>query len=209
MKPTILAAASAAAVFTVAPASAAVTYDVSGNFKASDGASFRTLMGGGSFDGSFVLAASTFPTTGVTNFVSYSINLRNASGAVVAVLSQAAAGGNGGYISASPSTQTFYGGTGINFYEVVSGSTVKSLFLVVPAGFIGTGGIVAGSSSSAGVRQGSMQQEASVLNASIMPRAVTAPAVPEPASWALMLTGFGLAAAKLRSRRVRFALAAA
>lgn len=190
------------------PAFAAVTYDLSGSFKPSDGASFRSLLGGGSFDGTFVLSNATFPAAGTTNFVSYTINLRNSAGTVIAVLSQAPGGANGGYISASSSTQAFYGGTGINFYEAVNGLFVKNLFLVVPVGFAGTGGIVPGSSSTAGVRQGTVQQEATVLNASIMPRAVTAPAVPEPASWAIMLTGLGLAGANLRSRRVRLALVA-
>ena len=56
-----------------------VTYQVSGALKASDGASFRALLGGGSFDGTFVLPNSTFPKTGTTSFSSFTINLRGKS----------------------------------------------------------------------------------------------------------------------------------
>lgn len=189
----------AAALSAATSASAAVTYDVSGSFKAWDGASFRALLGGGSFDGSFVMAAATIPTSGYANFVSYSINLRNSSGTVVEVLTQAV-GVSGGYFSYSAAST--YGGPVLNFYEVVGGRAENGLFLVVPNGFNGTGGIVAGSASSASVGS----QEAKVTSARIAPRVVMA--VPEASTWAMMVVGFGVLGAGLRTRRRTVAFSA-
>lgn len=165
-----------------APVAAAVTYDLSGTFKPNDGASFRVLLGGGSFDGSFVLAGSTFPTSGTVNFVSYTINLRDSTGAVVNTISQAAGAAASGYFSYSAASS--YGGPVLNFYLAAGGVSQNSLFLVVPNGFNGTGGIVAGSASSAKVGS----QQAIVTSASIAPHVA---AVPEPASWGMMVIGFG------------------
>lgn len=184
-----------------APVSAAVTYDLSGSFKPNDGASFRVLLGGGSFDGSFVLAGSTFPTSGTVNFVSYTINLRNSAGAVVQVISQAAGASPSGYFSYSAASS--YGGPVFNFYTAVGGVSQNSLFLVVPNGFNGTGGIVPNSASSAHVGS----QQAIVASASIAPHAA---AVPEPTTWAMMILGFGaVGAASRRGRATRKVRAAA
>ena len=166
----------------VTPVAAAVTYDLAGAFKPNDGASFRVLLGGGSFDGSFVLAGATFPTSGTVNFVSYTINLRDSTGTVVKTISQAAGAAASGYFSYSAASS--YGGPVLNFYLAAGGVSQNSLFLVVPNGFTGTGGIVPNSASSAAVGA----QQAIVTSARIAPHTA---AVPEPATWGMMILGFG------------------
>lgn len=197
MKTYLLARAAAiagvtAALATAAPASAA-TYYVMGAFNPPDGASFRTLLGGGSFDGTFVLPGSNFPTSGTTSFTSYTINLRNRAGAMVEVLTQ----GSGGYVSTSYAST--YGGTVLNFYELVGSSIQNYLFLVVPTGFNGNGSVLA-SPSIAAVGT----QQSGVASA----RIATTP-LPEPATWAMLVLGFGAVGAARRGRRqVRFAAGA-
>lgn len=175
---------------TATPASAAQTYRFSGTFAPATGASYTALLGGGSFDGIFTFASNTFPTADGTRFQSFSLNLRDASGKVLLTL-KSGVGTASGYLSTSYSS--IYGGSQIYFYDAKD----DYLQLVVPTGFSGTGAVLANGSSYAQIAP----QNQATINAGMVV------ALPEPATWGMMVVGFGALGAVLRRRRVKVAFA--
>lgn len=176
-------ALAAGAAFFAGAAEATTVFTFSGTFKPATTASFTQMLGSGSFDGSFTLAGTGFPTSGTTNFQAFTLNLRDSTGTVRLTLTK---GQNGaaGYIS--PNYVQYYGGTIIYFYD----TTTDYLQLVVPTGFGGTGAVLANGSSYAQIAP---QNQATVA-------AGTVTALPDPTSWMTMTLGFGLVGAGLRRR---------
>jgi hypothetical protein len=82
--------------------------------------------------------------------------------------------------------------TGATFHADTSASTFSQLFINVPLGYTN------GNTNYASV---GASNEISIWNNNGL-RGVTFGAVPEPASWALLITGFGLTGAAMRRRRV-------
>ena len=155
----------------------------SGAFSPTTGSSQTMLLSNGSFDGYFTIAPTTFPGAGTTTITAFSFNLRDQSGAILKTLTKGS-GGASGYISSAYAA--IYGGTVINFQDTAS----DYLQLVVPTGFAGTGAVLANGYSYA--------QIAPQNQARVAAGAVTA--LPETATWAMMLTGFGMIGAAIRRR---------
>lgn len=180
----------AIAMAIATPAMAAQTYRFSGTFAPATGASYTAVLGSGSFDGFFSFASNTFPTTDGTSFQSFSLNLRDASGAVLLSLTSGV-GTAGGYLGTS--YVSIYGGTRIYFYDALQ----DYLQLVVPTGFGGTGAVLTNGYSYAQIAP----QNQATVNAGFVT------AVPEPATWAMMVAGFGTLGAALRRRKAKVSLA--
>lgn len=180
----------AIAMANATPALAAQVYRFSGTFAPATTATSTTLLGGGSFDGTFAFASNNFPTADGTNFQSFSLNLRNAAGTILFTLTSGV-GTAGGYIGTSYAAT--YGGTRIYFYD----ATQDYLQLVVPTGFGGTGAVLANGSSYAQIAPRNQAR----VNAGIIV------ALPEPATWAMMVIGFGALGATLRRGKVRATVA--
>lgn len=189
MKKFLFAACALGAVAAATPALADPEYRFSGTFLPATGTDFTELLGGGSFDGSYTLSGA-FPTDGVGYFDSFTLNLRDSTGAILLTLTKGIGTANG-YINTGYAY--IYGGTTIQF----SDATQDYLQLVVPAGFGGTGAVLANGYSYAQIAP---QNQATVASATI--------SVPEPAAWGLMIAGFGAMGMALRSRRTRISFAA-
>ncbi|WP_213982662.1 PEPxxWA-CTERM sorting domain-containing protein [Sphingomonas sp. dw_22] len=189
MKKFLFTACAIGALAAATPALAGPEYRFSGTFLPSTGTSFSELLGGGSFDGSYSLAGSAFPTSGIGYFDSFSLNLRDSTGAILLTLTQGV-GTAGGYINTGYAS--IYGGTTLLF----SDATSDYLQLVVPTGFGGTGAVLANGYSYAQIAP----QNQAIIGSGVI-------SVPEPAAWGLMLGGFGAMGMALRSRRTRVRVA--
>ncbi len=176
--------------FVAGPAEATTVFTFSGTFRPATTASFTQMLGSGSFDGSFTLAGNGFPASGTTNFQSFTLTLRDSTGASRLSLTKGLNGASG---YTSYDYASLYGGTRIYFYD----TTTDYLQLVVPSNFSGTGAVLTNGYSYAQIAP---QNQATVA-------AGTVTAVPEPASWAMMIVGFGLAGSALRRRGTRPAVA--
>ncbi|MHA6718271.1 PEP-CTERM sorting domain-containing protein [Sphingomonas sp. RS6] len=165
-------------------ADAQTEYRFHGTFRPATGAAFTAMLGDGSFDGHYSLA-DPFPTSGVAYFLDYTVNIRDADGAILLTLSQ---GSNGAYGYINTGVAQYYGGTSIYFYDL----SQNYLQLIVPTGFGGTGDVLANGYSYAQIAP---QNQATVMSGVI--------GVPEPGLWGLMLAGIGMAGAAMRVRRVR------
>lgn len=190
MKKILFAACAFGALAAATPALAGPEYRFSGTFLPTTGTPFTQLLGSGSFDGSYTLSDGAFPTSGIGFFDSFSLNLRDSTGAILFTLTQGI-GTAGGYINTD--VAQYYGGTTIYFYDAAQ----SYLQLVVPTGFGGTGAVLANGYSYAQIAP---QNQATVVSGVI--------GVPEPTAWGLMIGGFGVMGAALRSRRTRIAYAA-
>lgn len=190
MKKILFAASAIAAIAIATPALAGPEFHFSGTFLPSTGTSFTQLLGGGSFDGSYTLADSSFPTSGVGFFDAFTLNLRDSGGTILFSLTKGV-GTAGGYINTG--NAGIYGGTTILFYDAAQ----SYLQLVVPANFGGTGAILPNGYSYAQIAP---QNQATIGSGVI--------GVPEPAAWGLMIGGFAAMGMALRSRRTRVAYAA-
>jgi hypothetical protein len=187
MKKALFAACAMGALVLATPALAQTEYHIAGNFLPAAG----TPLGGGSFEGIYTLSGDAFPTSGVGYFDSFSINFRDSLGNVLLTLAE---GVNDGWGYINTDAASYYGGIPIYFYDQQG---QDYLHLIVPVGFSGMG---------AGIGNGpSFAQIGSPANQGIISSAVIG--VPEPAAWGLMIGGFGLMGAALRTRRTKVAYA--
>lgn len=185
--PSVVALCVASAAST---ASANVVYDLSGTFRPATTSGYTTVLGGGSFDGTFTLPGSAFPTRGSTSFASFIVNLRDGTGRIVDTIRSGVSGG-GGYVS--DAYVSYYGGTILEFYDTLD----DDLQLVVASGFTGNGGVLSNGYSYA---QAAPSNQATVGNGIVSPHA-SVRAVAEPSTVSLAAFGSALLLRLFRRRR--------
>lgn len=169
----------AAASLLTTSAAQAVTYVVSATFQPYTGASYD-LLSGGSVRGFFELPKGTFPFPGnQTKYVDYryQFDIFNKNGVKIATVRDGPATYAYSYISSKGTALE------LNF----SGAQELYVSFKVPLNFTGSGALTGGTARSG---------NAPGTYAYIRSGSITA--IPEPASWAMMITGFGLIGGSMR-----------
>jgi len=196
MKKLTLAAASALAIVSASPASAAViTYTISGTFSGTTGAV------------SYTGQQATFTGIGDTS------TLRTVNGfETVTLNSLTAADSNGVTTLTVLSPMTFIYDASFGFVAFANSTVTGQLFAIGVAGLSNYDGISnfgqSAPSDLSGPTSGADPYLSNLGNVSIdtvrqarFSASVVTAAVPEPATWAMMLVGFGMIGATARYRR--------